>query len=978
LNQTGKYRGKHFALVLTTHRLWGKILLPYIIESEAKNKYFRLSECLSPYPADETMKNLENEEIELVRIANEYSDKSIFKLFSRDNSVKDFLLNVNSDKIVKFIRPYIENRLRKCLVIARDEGTLCFIRPSKSDVIHPEDQLEIASESALPLFRFDRHPDGSTYKLKIEYAGKPIELFHNTVDIVCNKPCIIRIGNRLLFIKDIDGAKLRPFLTKENVVIPGNSEVKYFSGFVLNTINTYKTEGSGFRIIEPEPEKSAGLIIENSIRGFPVLILSYYYSGRYISPDDPSEYLTVFWDKEGEFIYYRYKRDFEWEGRCRDILFELGFNSDDSINYYLQDDELKAVKDLQSLVEVINRNYDYLLKAGFTLKTNNLDRNYNLRPVNIDIINRKDDDWFDIKATIKIGEWVFPFVRFRRNILEGIREFELPDKTLAVLPGEWFTKYRGIFEFGKDQDDSIKIHKQHFPILSEIFITEGSEGFRQLEKLLIPEKLPVLQNPAGLKCDMREYQVEGLRWLYWLQSSDLGGCLADDMGLGKTIQALALLQLNKETEKPAELIENHVPPTLFDIPPANFTSLIIVPATLVYNWENEIRRFVPEMKVYSHIGAQRSRTTRNFDFYDIILSSYHTVRQDIDLLSTYRFHYLILDESQYIKNPASMVYKSVTRLKSDHRLVLTGTPVENSLTDLWAQLNFVNPGLLGSLSFFRNEFARPIEKEQDDQIERKLKKLIKPFILRRTKEMVARDLPPVTDQTVFCEMTEDQKGIYEEEKSAIRNLIMDNMGDSGKGKSSIIVLQGLMKLRQISNHPLITDEEYSGGSGKFETVLNDIENVVNEGHKILIFSSFVRHLNIFAEALNGMNIGFSMLTGASTNREKIINSFRDELAKRVFLISLKAGGVGLNLTSADYVFILDPWWNPASEMQALSRAHRIGQDKNVFIFRYISSGTLEEKIVRLQEKKSKLAESFITGTSSLQDIGLEEMLEIIG
>jgi SNF2 family DNA or RNA helicase len=978
LNQTGEYRGRHFALVLTTHRLWGKILLPYIIESEAKNKYFRLFECLSPYPADETLKNLENEEIELVRLTNEYSDKSIFKLFSKDNSVKDFLRNVNSEKIDKFIRPYIEIRLRKCLVIARDEGTLCFIRQSKSDVLHYEDQLETAPESALPLFRFDRQPEGSTYKLKIEYGGKPIELFHNTVDIVCNKPCIIRIGNRLLFIKDIDGPKLRPFLTKEYVVIPGNSEVKYFSGFVLNTINTYKTEGSGFRIIEPEPEKSAGLSIENSIRGFPVLLPCYYYSGHYISPDDPSEYLTVFEDKEGEFIYYRYKRDFGWEGKCRDILFELGFNSDDSISYYLQDDELKAVKDLQSLVEEINRNYDYLLKAGFTLKTKNLDRDYNLRPVNIDIINRKDDDWFDIKATIKIGEWEFPFVRFRRNILEGIREFELPDKTLAVLPGEWFTKYRGIFEFGKDQDDSIKIHKQHFPILSEIFSAEGSEGFRQLEKLLIPEKLPVLPNPAGLKCDMREYQVEGLRWLHWLQSSDLGGCLADDMGLGKTIQALALLQLNKETEKPAEQIENHVSLTLFDIHPANFTSLIIVPATLVYNWENEIRRFVPEMKVYSHIGAQRSRTTRNFDFYDIILSSYHTVRQDIDLLSTYRFHYLILDESQYIKNPASMVYKSVTRLKSDHRLVLTGTPVENSLTDLWAQLNFVNPGLLGSLSFFRNEFARPIEKEQDDQSERKLKKLIKPFILRRTKEMVARDLPPVTDQTVFCEMTEEQKRIYEEEKSAIRNLIMDNMGDSGKGKSSIIVLQGLMKLRQISNHPLITDEEYSGGSGKFETVLNDIENVVNEGHKILIFSSFVRHLNIFAEALNGMNIGFSMLTGASTNREKIINSFRDELAKRVFLISLKAGGVGLNLTSADYVFILDPWWNPASEMQALSRAHRIGQDKNVFIFRYISSGTLEEKIVRLQEKKSKLAESFITGTSSLQDIGLEEMLEIIG
>jgi SNF2 family DNA or RNA helicase len=325
-----------------------------------------------------------------------------------------------------------------------------------------------------------------------------------------------------------------------------------------------------------------------------------------------------------------------------------------------------------------------------------------------------------------------------------------------------------------------------------------------------------------------------------------------------------------------------------------------------------------------------------------------------------------------------MVYRSVTKLKSDYKLVLTGTPVENSLTDLWAQLNFVNPGLLGNLSFFRREFARPIEKEQDDQIEIKLKKLISPFILRRTKEMVASDLPPITDQTVFCEMTEEQGRIYEEEKSVVRNLIMESMGQSGTGNKSIIVLQGLMKLRQISNHPLIADEEYSGGSGKFETVLSDIENVVTEGHKILVFSSFVMHLKLFAEALDKKNISFLMLTGASVNREKIINSFQNEVSNKVFLISLKAGGVGLNLTSADYVFILDPWWNPASEMQALSRAHRIGQDKNVFVYRYISSGTLEEKIIKLQEKKSKLAESFVATTNPLHDIDLKEILEIIG
>jgi SNF2 family DNA or RNA helicase len=244
--------------------------------------------------------------------------------------------------------------------------------------------------------------------------------------------------------------------------------------------------------------------------------------------------------------------------------------------------------------------------------------------------------------------------------------------------------------------------------------------------------------------------------------------------------------------------------------------------------------------------------------------------------------------------------------------------------------------------------------------------------------MVARDLPPITEQTVFCNMTEEQEKLYDEEKSAVRNSIMNNIEVNGVEKSTIVVLQGLMKLRQISNHPVMAYDEYDSGSGKFETVLRDIENVVNEGHKILVFSSFVMHLKLFAEALERRKIKFSMLTGASTNREKIVNGFQNDITNKVFLISLKAGGVGLNLTAADYVFILDPWWNPASELQAMSRAHRIGQDKNVFVYRYISTGTLEEKIVRLQSRKSELAESFVQSNNPMKDLDVEHILEIIG
>jgi SNF2 family DNA or RNA helicase len=384
------------------------------------------------------------------------------------------------------------------------------------------------------------------------------------------------------------------------------------------------------------------------------------------------------------------------------------------------------------------------------------------------------------------------------------------------------------------------------------------------------------------------------------------------------------------------------------------------------------------MRTYSYKGSQRKKTSRYFHEYDIILSSYHTIRQDIDIISAFNFYYIVLDESQLIKNPASQLYKAFSRLKSEHKLVLTGTPVENSLTDMWTQLNFVNKGLLGSLVYFNRQFARPIEKEQSEEREERLAKLIKPFILRRTKEEVTSDLPPVSENMVYCDMSEEQHKKYEEEKSIVRNSILETFGKPDEEKSAIIVLQGLMKLRQISNHPVLSDPDYTYGSGKFENVLQDIESVISEGHKILAFSSFVRHLELYAREFDSRKLKYSMLTGRSTKRGDIVERFQSDQRTNIFLISLKAGGLGLNLTAADYVFILDPWWNPSAELQALSRAHRIGQDKNVFVKRYITTDSIEEKIVKLQEKKSRLAETFISSSNPLREMDLKDILEMIG
>lgn len=970
-------KGKLFALILFQHRLWGSIILPYIIQKESNRNYYKLSECLSPFPGTDTLGFLTAEERDLVKIINEFTDRSLFKLFSREKSVKEFLEKINAERLETFIRPYIERRLYKCLTIAREENIPIYFQKTKGVTLHAEDQLVLTEDNASPVFKFVRNDELSSYNLSIEYSGKLIDLLKGAVDIICNAPCIIRDDHRIIFVSDVEGSKLKPFLSKESILIPKKAELKYFSGFVLNTINNFKVENSGFEILELLPHKKALLDLETGLKGVPVLILRYDYQGNKIFANDTSVSFTTFEKNGDSFIYRKYFRDFNWEKECRVMLGELGFFSDDEINFYPLSSGSKKKNELYSILEIVNSNYSEIADYGFVL-TSKLDNNYNLKPVDIEISSKIENDWFDLKAIVKIGEYHIPFGRFRKNILEGIREYVLPDGTIAILPETWFTKYKNMFEFGKSTDDSLRIHKQHFSLLGDTFSDGSRKEYERLEKLLFPEQVPEVKQPSGLNCSMRKYQSDGLNWLILLQTAGLGGCLADDMGLGKTIQTLAMLQYNKENLTAGTRTKPENELSLFENHDSKLTSLIIVPASLIYNWENEISRFAPGMKVYSYKGNQRKKSTDYFQNFDIILSSYHTIRQDIELISSYSFHYIILDESQVIKNPASMLYKTVTRLKSDFKLVLTGTPVENSLTDLWTQLNFINHGLLGDLAFFMREFAKPIEKQGDDEKGLKLRKIIQPFILRRTKEMVARDLPPVTEQTVFCDMTDEQFKAYDEEKSSVRNSILKSIASTGLEKSAIVVLQGLMKLRQLSNHPVMAYEDYASGSGKFETVLQDMESVISEGHKILVFSSFVKHLTLYAEELRKKRIRFSILTGASIKREKIVNSFQMDPENKIFLISLKAGGVGLNLTAADYVFILDPWWNPASEMQALNRAHRIGQHKSVFVYRYITSNSIEEKIVRLQEKKSKLADIFISSNNPLKDIDIDEILNIIG
>ncbi|HSH20247.1 MAG TPA: DEAD/DEAH box helicase, partial [Draconibacterium sp.] len=624
-------------------------------------------------------------------------------------------------------------------------------------------------------------------------------------------------------------------------------------------------------------------------------------------------------------------------------------------------------------------------KNNIRITQEKFDKQYYTGSQNLELKTRETGDWFDIQAAVQFGEFSIPFIKLKRHILNDIREFVLPNGEIAILPEEWFARYKGLIPFAKISGDKLHFEKHHFLLLKNTLKDSLKSVAERLKNMDVTEskELPV---PASLKAKLRSYQTEGYYWMHQLYENEFGGCLADDMGLGKTLQTLALLLKLKRakqgvivkhplaSDNQLDLFDQLKEPT--DFQPA---SLIVLPTSLVHNWDNEIRKFTPSLKVFKYVGIQRKKSVdleKIIPYYDIILTTYGTVRNDIKMLSRMEFFYAILDESQFIKNPTSKTYKAIVQLKAKHRLVLTGTPIENSLSDLWSQMNFLNPGLLGSQAFFQKAFIGPIEKLADSRQQEQLQLIIRPFILRRKKNEVAKDLPPLTEQVIYCEMTGKQEKMYEEEKSVIRNAIMESIDKEGVQKSTIIVLQGLTKLRQLANHPSLLDKDSLENSGKFEQIMAMLENLIAEKHKVLIFSSFVSHLELVKNYIKTKNWKFSLLTGQTTKREKVIAEFQDDSENHIFLISLKAGGVGLNLTEAGYVFIIDPWWNPAAENQAVSRAHRIGQDKQVFVYRFITENSIEEKIQLLKERKTSLADKFINTNNPFKEITKEEVLEL--
>ena len=566
-------------------------------------------------------------------------------------------------------------------------------------------------------------------------------------------------------------------------------------------------------------------------------------------------------------------------------------------------------------------------------------------------------DWFELHGTVEFGDSHVPIPRLLAAMKRHENTILLDDGSYGMLPEEWLQKYGVLAGLGSSQADHIRFKRNQAGLLDAILSSQPEISCDELFERVRCELrsfagISSHDAPEGFHGTLRPYQQEGLGWLHFLQQFSFGGCLADDMGLGKTIQVLALLE-ERRSLRETNGSEDHPAP-----------SLIVMPRSLVFNWLQEAERFTPKLRILDHTGSERIRGYEHFDDYDAIFTTYGTLRRDAPFFKEKTFDYIVLDEAQAIKNASTESAKAARLLRGRNRLALSGTPIENHLGELWSLFEFLNPGMLGSASVFK--LGRGSMMKIDDGKRDLLSHALRPFILRRTKSQVAKDLPEKVEQTLFCELEATQRSLYNELRDHYRNSLLDRIEHDGIEKSKIHILEALLRLRQAAIHPgLIDHKRVKEPSAKLDLLLPQLAEILDEGHKALIFSQFTSMLGILRNRLEKEKIHYEYLDGQTKDRAAPVDRFQNDQKSRVFLISLKAGGLGLNLTAAEYVFLLDPWWNPAVEAQAVDRTHRIGQKRSVFAYRLIAKDTVEEKVLALQQSKREIADAIISQDNSL-------------
>jgi SNF2 family DNA or RNA helicase len=838
---------------------------------------------------------------------------------------------------------YVHDILSGMIRLFKNKHTYEFLG-EKHDGIKLKNIQEIYFQPNIAVVEFDLDEETDFYTLKT-FVRINDERYHLETLQKANY-WLLRQENNFYLLDKGSAKTLDAMEYKSTLKVRKNQLDGFLNQFVFPLLNAHNVKFNiPVEINEVEGSFSSKLYLkelDETLLFTPVFNYAFQGQEQEVSLNSLTHQIVV----EGEENFNLIYRDEEKELKVRDFFRKLHPTFDEQSNFNVNAFALT----LQQLFENewFFQAFDRIKNEGIeVLGFNQLTKiKYNPNRAKINIKASSGVDWFDLKIQVTFGDQVVSLKDIRKAIFNKQHYVKLGDGTLGILPQDWLEKYANVLKIGQLDGDKLKLSDRQFSLIEEMYQeidnhTVLQKHYEKKQRLKQFENIKDIELPKETVADLRDYQKSGFNWINFLDEFQWGGILADDMGLGKTLQAITFLQktINGEPNKP---------------------NLVVVPKSLVFNWAKELEKFAPTIKAMVYYGPQRAIHKDKIADYQVIVATYGAMRSDIQDFKQINFNYVILDESQAIKNPDAQVSKAVKLLKAKNRLCLSGTPIENNTFDLYSQMDFLNPGMLGGVDFFKKEYANPIDRDKDELATLQLRKLVYPFILRRTKEEVAKELPAKMESVIYCEMSPAQRKTYDYFKDHYREMIMGRIEKDGINQAGVYILEGLLKLRQICDSPALLsgDADYGKESAKIEELLPRI--IEDSGrHKILVFSQFLGMLDLIKKDLEKAHIEYEYLDGQTTDRIERVENFQTNENCRVFLMSLKAGGVGLNLTAADYVYIVDPWWNPAVESQAIDRAHRIGQEKPVFAYKMICKDTVEEKILTLQEKKKAVAKDII-------------------
>lgn len=901
-----------------------------------------------------------------------------------------------ADKITqRYVISQVDQHITGAIAIASRLGVHIFFAPKPGEWLKQQDELHFDAEPLKLHAAFTKTDDGIDYQLTL---GQDIIPSAHRTQVLCNNPSLFVIDHSLRQLDEgLGGKLLTPFLKKEIYHIPASIQAKYFRQFILKIVKKIDISSDGFDVDNLHPQGKAVLTLQATINGLYTLETQFVYDTATFSISDRREKSVTLHDNGKGVTFVCIWRNREWETSVIRLL----------------DDQLHRPQtaSLQEMMLWLTKNEEALSRHEVEIMQRTT-HHYVIGDVKKIHDDRWTGDWFQMHVTL-----VFPdgtrmaLTDFRDAIINGDREVRLPSGNWFVIPDEWYAQYSAVMLFGLMKNrGTLTLHRSQQSVLpTEDLLppTLKAPAASDKEEKALP--------PHGLKATLRPYQLEGYQWMLSHQHGGTGCLLGDDMGLGKTVQTIAVIlhyfestaSTSTATTKDDHAKENlansslstqavdldyqtdyniirskptsaPVQMSLFSeeemsghaakaMPSASSSQpdlrqqsghrpvLVAAPSSVVFNWHDELRRFAPSLRVVEYTGNARERAVKQSQLAnaDVVLTSYPMLRNDIGMLSRLSFAIAVYDEAHTFRNNTSLLYQAVLKIHADFPIALTGTPMVNALDELWTLMSVLNPALLGDYETFQNNFIHPINVNLQDEHTAILRKLVAPYFLRRLRGDVLDSLPERQDEQVWCDMTEAQAACYEEEQSKMRNLLMD----AEQANNRIVVLAAITRLRRLACSPKLEHKE--GDSGKVQEVFDRLEELRGTDHKVLLFSEFTSFLDVIAEEMEQRGWTYDLLTGQSRDRESIVKHFQQTPSCQFFLVSLKAGGEGLNLTEADYVFLLDPWWNHAAEEQAIARAHRSGQRRSVMVYRFITRDSLEEQIQKVQDKKDDLVNAII-------------------